>query len=122
MNDPRQRGGCLTAWLVLVILAGAFTATMNFFLSDTSADWAGHVDFSDVWIFVAWGLIGLSQLIGGVALMLWKRWGFWLISAGALGNLGIQLYLEYPVYFLLWVFIGPLLLFLLMRPQWDDFT
>ena len=120
MTDPRQRGGCLTAWLVLMILAGAFASTMHFFITDIGTEFSSGSD--EIWVFAVWGVVGLAQLVGAIVLMLWKRWGFWMICVAALVNLGLQIYQGFPIYMLIWVFISPLILFLLLRQQWDDFA
>jgi hypothetical protein len=120
MTDPRQRGGCLTAWLVLMILSGAFVSTMNFFITDIGSQYGSGGD--GIWVFAVYGIAGLAMLVGAIVLMLWKRWGFWAICAAAVVNLGLQIYQGYPYYMWIWAILSPLILFLLLRQQWDDFA
>ncbi len=121
MSEQGNRGGCLTAWLVLMILGATFAAISNFFLSDTMSGLSSGFERGDQWVLIAWGVLALIQLTAGVALMLWKKWGFWAVVGTAVGSLVIQIYLGFPIYLYIYTFVGPLILFLLMKPMWDRF-
>jgi hypothetical protein len=121
MTEQRNRGGCLTAWLVLMILGATFAAISNFFLSDTMSGFSSGFKHGDQWVLIAWGVLALVQLVAAVALMLWKKWGFWAVVATAAGSLALQIYLGFPIYLYIYTFVGPLILFLLMKPTWDSF-
>ncbi len=121
MSEQGNRGGCLTAWLVLMILGATFAAISNFFLSDTMSGLSSGFEHGDRWVLIAWGVLALIQLTAGVALMLWKKWGFWAVVGTAAGSLGIQIYLGFPIYLYIYTFVGPLILFLLMKPMWERF-
>jgi len=121
MTDERNRGGCLTAWLVLMILGATFASISNFFLSDTLGGLSTGYRHGDEWVLIAWGVLALIQLVAAVALMLWQKWGFYAVVATAVASLGIQIYLGFPIYLYIYTFVGPLILFLLMKPMWRNF-
>ncbi len=121
MTDGRNRGGCLTAWLVLMIIGATFASISNFFLHDTLGRMATGFRIGDEWVLIAWGVLALVQLIAAVALMLWKKWGFYAVAATAVASLGIQIYLGFPIYLYIYTFVGPLILYLLMKPMWHKF-
>jgi hypothetical protein len=71
--DP-QRHGCLTAWLVLMIIANAATVFMTP-LSIPSMRQAG-LDPSPIGIGVI-VLCGIANIIFAIALFRWMKWGFY---------------------------------------------
>ena len=88
MADTRNRHGCLTAWLVLMIVANSATALMYLLGSEairpTLPDAAG-------WEFPVLILISLFNLVCAIALFQWKRWGFWGFCASSVVALAVNL-------------------------------
>lgn len=80
-DAPKQRVGCLTAWLVLMVLGNAL-ALVALPLTLTSAHWV-------VWPTLVSAVLNVTFAI---ALLNWKKWGFF----GALGTsfigLGVNVY------------------------------
>lgn len=89
MPDRKERHGCLTAWLVLVILANGFTALATP-LSVASIQEA----LPDFPAWIVWPIAGLALLniLFAVALFNWKRWGFYGFVATSLAACALNLY------------------------------
>lgn len=83
---PSERHGCLTAWLILMIVANAVTAVMTP-LSVSSIRQAG-IAITPVGIAVV-VVCAIANIICAIALFRWQRWGFYgfiVTSAIALLN------------------------------------
>jgi hypothetical protein len=72
-DQPKQRHGCLTAWLILMIIANSLTALMYLFGSQ-----AVRQQFPNAphWAFPVLTILGLVNLACAIALFRWKKWGF----------------------------------------------
>ncbi len=70
----RQRHGCVTAWLIFLIIANSFTALTYLFLSDLIIEHS-PVEMSKSYLF-ALGFIGILNLIFAIFLLRWKKWAF----------------------------------------------
>jgi hypothetical protein len=81
------RHGCLTTYLVFVIIANSALALVYLFGAEglqrngpKTPDWA----------FWALAICGIINVISAVALLRWKRWGFWLFAVSAIAGVGIN--------------------------------
>ncbi len=93
MTDPtllqkKERHGCLTAYLVLAIIANSATALLYLFGAEaikrstpTVPDWA----------FPVLIVLVLFNLVCAIALFRWKKWGFGGLVASAVVTLGVNL-------------------------------
>jgi len=70
MENEKKRHGCLTAWLLLMILANSLTALMYVFGTAIVQGMPG-------WTRFAFALLGVVNLACGIALYQWKKWGYW---------------------------------------------
>jgi hypothetical protein len=80
MREGKQRHGCLTAWLVLMIVANLLTAVTN--LAFGAALRQLHPD-APAWAMPVMGLACLANVAWAIALFRWKRWGFYAFVATA---------------------------------------
>ncbi len=71
MNQPKQRHGCLTTYIILMIVANSALALV--YLLGGSTINPGIPP----WAFVILGVFSVFNLICAIALFKWKRWGFW---------------------------------------------
>lgn len=76
----KQRHGCLTAWLVFNILLGSVVALL---LLAGSALVQGTTETSRSVLLVS-GVVQVVVVACLVALMRWKKWGFWLYAVVSL--------------------------------------
>jgi hypothetical protein len=89
MSDQKQRHGCLTAYLILMIVANSATAIF-YFIGRTAG--ALFQPGMGSWAILL-GFIGLINLACAIALFSWKKWGFWGFATTSLVTLFLNLYL-----------------------------
>ena len=88
-NAPKQRHGCVTAWLVLMIIANSLTAILYLFASDMiTKNLPGNVSTA---MIILLGVIGIGNVIFSVFLFQWKKIGFWGFTITSVGALIINL-------------------------------
>jgi hypothetical protein len=74
VTSQKKRHGCLTAWLVMMIIANSATA-LSYLLG--SAFMKQTFPNAPNWGFPVLIILGLANLICAIALLRWKKWGFW---------------------------------------------
>jgi hypothetical protein len=74
----KQRHGCLTAWLILMIVANSLVALV-YLLGSTSM--RQQLPHAPGWVFPVLALLCIVNLVCAIALFKWKKWGFF-------GNVG----------------------------------
>ena len=83
-NVTKQRHGCLTAWLILMIIANSATAILYLFASEMiTKNLLGEVSTP---MIILLGIIGIGNVIFSVLILQWKKLGFWgfiITSIGA---------------------------------------
>lgn len=90
----KSRHGCLTAWLILMVVANAGVSIIYFF---TSSSLRATLPNAPGWLFPVLGVVALVNVGATVALFMWKKIGFWIFCGSALlavvlnliGGLGI---------------------------------
>jgi hypothetical protein len=91
-QSPASRHGCLTAWLILMLIANAATAITTPLSVANMAKAGLQVNSTAVGVIV---ICAVANLIFAIALFRWMKWGFWgfcVTSAAALvTNLSIGL-------------------------------
>ncbi len=101
-----DRGGCLTSWLVLIIIAngiGIFSTFANyshFFV--TYGIYAGPV----LWYFIVYILLEITILGGAIALFLWRRWGFYLIVGCSIVDIFVDILSGVPNTYIILSLVG----------------
>jgi hypothetical protein len=77
----KKRHGCLTAWLIFIIIGVILVIIYNF------------IYFADyeTWEFAVIIAIGILQIICVIAIFKWKKWGFWGICTLAVITVIINL-------------------------------
>lgn len=72
-NEKKQRHGCLTAWLVLMIIGNSVSMLMYLFGSELIKK-----SFPDApsWSMPVLVIMGIANVIFAVALFKWRMWGF----------------------------------------------
>jgi hypothetical protein len=83
--EQKQRHGCLTAWLVLMIVANSAAGLL--YLSGSTAI-KQTLPGAASWAFPVMGILGLFNLVCAVALLKWRKWGFWgFLGSGIVASL-----------------------------------
>ncbi len=70
MNQPKQRHGCLTSYIILMIVANSALALAYLLVGSTINPGI------PLWAFVVLGVFAVFNLICAIALFKWKRWVF----------------------------------------------
>lgn len=74
MSEVKQRHGCLTTWLVLMIVINSVTALMYLFGSEMIGK---SLPSAPGWMFPVLAVASLFNVACAVALFKWKKWGFY---------------------------------------------
>jgi len=93
MTEPtafqtKKRHGCLTAYLVLAIIANSATALLYVFGAEAVKRSTPNLPG---WAFPVLIPLVLFNLACAIALLRWKKWGFWGLVASAVVTLGVNL-------------------------------
>jgi hypothetical protein len=92
-SAPTGRHGCLTTYLVFVIIVNSAMALVYLF----GSEWLRRNGAqTPSWAFWALAIAGVVNVIAAVALLRWRRWGFWLFVASALAGLAVNLSIGMP--------------------------
>ena len=74
-TTQKQRHGCVTAWVVLMIITNSLTAIIYLFASDLiTNNLPGNVSTP---MIILLGLVGIGNVVFSVFLFQWKKLGFW---------------------------------------------
>ena len=113
----RERGGCLTAWLILVLIANALIAF--YYLTSTSALQQVYPVSSVVFLLLA--VIGAVNVVSAIALWTWHKWGFYLFAITSVITLVINIGIGLPIVSSLSGLIGVGILWYLLSKKWSAF-
>lgn len=117
--QSNERGGCLTAWLALMLIANAATA---FYYITSGSALQQAFPSTPSWMFLILAALGIVNLISVFGLWTWKRWGFYLFIATSLVALVINLSLGLSILSSLVGLIGVAILWFLLRDKWQSYT
>ena len=95
-GSVKQRHGCVTAWLILMIVVNSITAAAYLFLNNFITEIL-TVSSSSV-IVILLGLISLANVFFSVLILQWKKTGFWGFCGTSIAALVINLYIGIEVY------------------------
>ncbi|MBU0511872.1 MAG: hypothetical protein KJ638_09265 [Chloroflexi bacterium] len=119
-SPERKRGGCLTAFLVLMLVVSPLYVLVG--LLPTSEEVSELLPKWPQWAILLMGLLGLANFVFALAIWKWKRWGVYGFAGAAIvffvanvirGGVGI-----YGAFFGLAITIG--ILVRLVRPVWQE--
>ena len=112
MEGSKSRHGCLTALLVVMIIASSLSALMYLFGSEiirrTYPDAAG-------WTFTLLIILSLFNIVCAIALLQWKKWGFWGFCASSIVALFINISIGLGIGYVLSGLIGVVLLYAVLH-------
>lgn len=80
MTDDKKRHGCLTAFLIFMIIFNSGSALLNFMANDFISSTNPNIP---PWALPVLGIVGVFNLVCSIALLKFKKWGFYgfVISA-----------------------------------------
>ncbi len=111
MAEEKKRHGCLTTWLVLMIIVSSLTALSYLmyllgrgmivqvlqsqaFQSQMPPSQMLQIQMlmnTPIWIFIMSIVFSIFNIVCAIALFLWKKWGFWGYCATSIAMLVVNL-------------------------------
>ena len=89
LNVPKQRHGCVTAWLILMIIANSLSAGLYLFAKEmVTKSLPGDVSTP---MIILLGILAIGNIIFSVMLFQWKKLGFWGFVVTGVGAIIINL-------------------------------
>ena len=108
----KQRHGCATAWLVLMMISNLAVAI----ITPLSGESIQKVTPGfPVWVVWPIAVFGALNVVFAFALFCWKKWGFYGFAVTALIGSGINLYVGIALSQVIGGFAGVLVLFLVLQ-------
>ena len=87
--EEKQRHGCVTTWLILMIIFNSLTAVIYLFAGDIVAqNLPGGISNS---MMILLAVLVIFNIIFSVMLLKWKKWGFWGLIFTSIGAFVINL-------------------------------
>ncbi len=74
MTQEKQRHGCLTAWLIFMMIGNSITALIYLLGSQVIKQTLPTIPN---WAIPVLGVIAVFNLVCTIALFKWQKWGFW---------------------------------------------
>ena len=81
MSNQKQRHGCLTAFLIVMIIANALVAVVNLAGGSAIRQTMPH---APDWFLPLMVAAGIFNVVCAIALFKWKKWGFWGFCASSI--------------------------------------
>lgn len=87
--EQKQRHGCVTAWLIFMIIANSLTAISYLFMGDAISQNLPQPIPQPM--MMALIVLSTLNLILAIMLFQWKKWAFWAFAGTSLIALAINL-------------------------------
>lgn len=88
-RNPKQRHGCVTAWLVFMIIANSLTAVLYLFAGEMIAQNLPGGMSNSMLIILA--ILGVGNVIFSILLLKWMKIGFWGFLATSIAAVVVNL-------------------------------
>jgi hypothetical protein len=94
--DAKQRHGCVTAWLIVVIIINAIAGGLAVFASDLIIEGLGG--YVPAYLVYLSGACSIANVIFAILLFQWRKIGFWGFICTSLINFTINLNIGFGIY------------------------
>lgn len=88
-SGNKQRHGCVTAWLIIMIIANSWSAILYLFAGDMVAKNIPNGISNPMLILLA--ILGLVNVVSSILLFKWEKIGFWGFVITSIGVLIVNL-------------------------------
>ncbi len=112
IEENYQRHGCLTAWLILMIVLNGLTALFTP-LSATLV--RNNLPNFPLWVLGVMTLCALLNVLYAVMLLKWKKWGFYGFCATTAIAFSLNLYAGIGIFRSLLGLLGIIILYILLN-------
>jgi hypothetical protein len=113
MNELKKRHGCLTAWLILMLILNAALALVYLFRAEAIAD--AHPGGIPQSLLMALRVLAGLNVVWTVLLLRWKRIGFWGFLVNTIAAFVVNLMIGLGLLSALPGLFGVIVLFLLLQ-------
>jgi hypothetical protein len=86
-TPDKERGGWLTAWLILILLHGIIASVLIFYLRQQQSE------SSPAWVLSLLFLLSIADIVAAIAMWYWKKWGLMLYLFSTVAGIAIGLIL-----------------------------
>jgi len=88
-DNKKQRHGCVTAWLIFMIIANSASSLLYLLASEIVVqNLPGSIPTS---MILSLGILGVVNVISAVMLLNWRKIGFWAFIVTGLASMGINI-------------------------------
>jgi len=116
----KQRHGCVTAWLILMIVANSLTAGLYLFAKEmVTKSLPGDVSTP---LIILLGICAIGNVIFSVMLFQWKKLGFWGFVVTGVGAIIINLIIGFSIGQSLFGLAGIAILYGVLQIKQGNFT
>jgi hypothetical protein len=116
----KQRHGCVTAWLLMMIIFNSLGVVYNFFANKMIAN--NLPNNPPPFMFYLLGTIGIANVFFAIQMMQWKKYAFWGFAITACGTLVINLVIGLNIVQALGGIIGIMILYGVFQIKKDNIT
>jgi hypothetical protein len=117
LNSNRKRGTLLALWLVLLILANAYGTIRNIFDIFSNSSVLLSVP---LWASYALTVGSVLIVLSAIAMLEWRKWGFYLYCAVAVLGFAVNLTVGAGVFAFVGL-VGIAITYLIIRSKWAFF-
>ena len=117
-TKEKERGKLISIWLTLMIIANALSAIIYFFLTPAIIKAFPQVTN---WMSYIYGVLALANIVFVIFLFKWKRWAFFAILGVSIAGFVLNIFSGISIIVNILGFIGPLLLYLVLKTKWEYF-
>jgi hypothetical protein len=112
-----KRPWYLTVWLIIIVIGGVFSVLSYTLGAGAITQVLPQVPSWAIWVLA---LLSALVIVGAVMLWMWKMMGFYiLIGVTAVSTVINIMYLGAES--IIWSVLGTIILWLMMRPVWQNF-
>ncbi len=123
-NQPYQRSTLLTVWLILMLIANVLVAllyiALDSLLAINNPTIVGFFSFLEmpVWSITLFSVFSLVNVCAVVTLFKWRKWGFYTLCVSSAVGFIANLLIGVGVFAVIG-FLGIIVLYFILRPQWS---
>jgi hypothetical protein len=118
-TEPKQRHGCVTAWLILMIVMNSLSAILYLFAGDMMSRTIPGITTSTLIILA---VLGIANVIFSALLFQWNKWGFWGFIITSIAALVINLSIGIGIGRSLFGLVGIAILYAILQIKQNDVT
>ena len=111
----KKRGGCLTAWLILMLIGNSLAVLLYLVLFAIGQSLLG---ISPGWSTPIVAICSILNIIFAIAILKWRRWGVYGFGGTTIVAFVINLAIGFPIWITLMGLVGIIVLVILLRPVW----